>query len=122
MGQAKKMKKEILVFISENYADWESAFICSELNKPETGFIIKTLAMSKNPIISMLGFTVVPDYSITEIPLHFHMLILVGGTSWMKNKNDDVKQAVNLCIKNNIPIAAICDACTFFGREWIFGC
>ena len=58
------MKKEILVFISENYADWESAFICSELNKPETGFTIKTLAIGKNPIISMGGFTVVPDYTI----------------------------------------------------------
>ncbi|MFD3274053.1 type 1 glutamine amidotransferase family protein [Paenibacillus dendritiformis] len=111
------MKKEILVFISDNYADWESAFICAELNKPETGFIIKTLAVNKNPIKSMGGFTVVPDYSLDEMPTHFHMLILVGGTSWLKSENDDVKQAVDLCIKKRIPIAAICDACTFLADK-----
>lgn len=111
------MKKEILVFISENYADWESAFICAELNKPETGFIIKTLAVNKKPIKSMGGFTVIPDYSIAEMPTHFHMLILVGGTSWLKRENDDVKQAVDLCTKKRIPIAAICDACTFLADK-----
>lgn len=37
------MKKEILVFISDNYANWEGAYICSELNKSETGFVVKTL-------------------------------------------------------------------------------
>jgi putative intracellular protease/amidase len=107
------MKKEVLVFISENYADWESAYICAELNKPETGFIVKTLAVKKNPIKSMGGFTVIPDYSIAEIPTHFHMLILVGGTSWLKSENDDVKQVVDLCVEQGIPVAAICDASTF---------
>lgn len=112
-----KMKKEIVVFIAEGYADWESAYICAELNKPETGFIIKTAAVNKNPVISMGGFMAVPDYSISELPQNFHMLILVGGTSWARNKNDDVKQIVDLCINNNIPIAAICDACTFLAKN-----
>ncbi|WP_234405582.1 DJ-1/PfpI family protein [Paenibacillus sp. IHBB 10380] len=41
------------------------------------------------------------------------MLILVGGTSWLKSENDDVKQVVDLCVEQGIPVAAICDASTF---------
>lgn len=50
------MKKVILVYLPENYADWEGAYICSKLNNPETGFIIKTLAVCQNPVKSMGGF------------------------------------------------------------------
>lgn len=41
------MKKEVLVFLSEDYGDWEGTYICSELNKPETGFAVKTMAIPK---------------------------------------------------------------------------
>jgi putative intracellular protease/amidase len=111
------MKKEILVFISENYADWEGAYVCSRLNKPETDFSVKTLAINKNPIKSIGGFTVIPDYSIQEIPADFHMLILIGGTSWLKGHNDDIKPVIDLCITKEIPVAAICDACTFLADK-----
>lgn len=29
------MKKEVLVFIFDGYADWESPYICCELNSPK---------------------------------------------------------------------------------------
>ncbi|WP_274600968.1 hypothetical protein [Clostridium yunnanense] len=32
------MKKEILAFIFDGYDDWESAYICSMLNAPETEY------------------------------------------------------------------------------------
>lgn len=32
------MKKEVLVFIFDGYADWESAYVSSELNAPESGY------------------------------------------------------------------------------------
>lgn len=111
------MKKEIIVFISQDYADWEGAYICSELNKPETGFTTKTLAICKTPIKSMGGFTIIPDYSVSEIPEHFHMLILIGGTSWLKGNNEAIKPIIDMCVKKEIPIAAICDACTFLADK-----
>lgn len=120
MGEDDKMmpaKKEILIFLPDNYADWEGAYISSELNKPETGFIVKTLAVNKNPIKSMGGFTVIPDYTISEIPADFQMIILVGGTSWLNVENDEVKSVVDLCMEKKIPLAAICDACTFLAEN-----
>lgn len=111
------MKKEVLVFVPANYADWEGAYICSELNKPETDFVIKILALNDAPVQSMGGFTVIPDYTVDELPAHFEMLILIGGTSWLKGMNDSVQSVVDLCVSKKIPVAAICDACTFLADK-----
>lgn len=56
------MKKEILVFIFDGYADWESAYICSELNGAETDYIVKILGLDKKTKISIGGFRIIPDY------------------------------------------------------------
>ncbi len=109
--------KKILVFIPDNYADWESAYICSELNKTETDCEVKTIAINNSPVKSMGGFNVIPDYTISTAPDNFEFLILVGGTTWMKGENDSVKTLIDLCVSKNIPIAAICDACTFLADK-----
>ncbi|MFD1412434.1 type 1 glutamine amidotransferase family protein [Oceanobacillus jeddahense] len=111
------MKKEILIFLSDNYADWEGSYICSELNHPDTGFVVKTLSLTNNPVKSMGGFTVIPDYTINDLPTDYHMLILVGGTSWSQRKNEAIKPIVDRCAEKKIPVAAICDACTFLADK-----
>ncbi|MGN2338752.1 type 1 glutamine amidotransferase family protein [Clostridium cagae] len=110
------MKKEILIFIFDGYADWESAYICSELNAQKTDYIVKTLSFDKEPKISMGGFHTIPDYSINYYPEKFVMLILIGGDAWMEEKNNDIKPIVDYAVNNNIPVAAICSA-TFFMTE-----
>lgn len=111
------MKKEILVFISDKYADWENAYVCTVLNKPDTEYVVKTLAINKNPVKSMGGFTVLPDYSVNDLPADFSMLILIGGDSWREGLNDSVKSVTDFCFEKGIPIAAICDACTFLANQ-----
>ncbi|WP_124065666.1 type 1 glutamine amidotransferase family protein [Clostridium sp. E02] len=111
------MKQEILVFLSNGYADWEGSYLCSELNKPTTGYVVKTVALSKNPVTSLGGFRVIPDYSIKELPSRFTMLLLIGGTAWLLGENDSIKETVDTCINQNIPIAAICDASTFLANN-----
>ncbi len=75
------MKKEVLVFIFDGYADWESAYICSELNGngAETDYVVKTLSLNKEPKLSMGGFRILPDYSISDYPENFELLLLIGG-------------------------------------------
>ena len=53
-SEADEMKKEVLVFIFDGYADWESAYVCAELNDPETEYIVKTLSLDKQEKISMV--------------------------------------------------------------------
>jgi putative intracellular protease/amidase len=110
--------KKVLVFITDGFADWEASYVTAELNKPGTGFQVQTIAIDKNPKVSMGGLTVLPDYSLQDfsLKLEFVMLIIPGGTGWREEKNHQVKNLVNFCFKNNVPVAAICDATTFLGN------
>lgn len=111
------MKKEVLVFIFDGYADWESAYICSELNGSETDYIVKTLSLDKEPKISMGGFRIIPDYSVSDYPKNFEMLLLIGGHAWMEHKNNDIQPVVEYAIKHHIPVAAICNAANFMAEN-----
>lgn len=111
------MKKEVLVFIFDGYADWESAYICAEINLPESDYIVKTLSLDKEPKISMGGFRVIPDYSVSDYPKDFAMLLLIGGYAWMKQKNNAVKPVVAYAVEQHIPVGAICNAANFMAEN-----
>lgn len=111
------MKREILVFIFDGYADWESAYICSELNGAETDYIVKTLSLDKEPKVSMGGFRIIPDYSVSDYPQNFEMLLLIGGDAWVKQKNNAVLPVVKYAVKHLIPVAAICNAANFMAEN-----
>lgn len=112
------MKNEIIVFISNRYADWEIGFICAELGKK---LKISTLALTKETVTSMGGLKIIPDYSIesflkqNEKSCEIEMLLLCGGEIWkeLDYKLPEVKKLVDLCNKNKVLISAICDATTF---------
>lgn len=112
-----KMKKEILVFIFNGYADWEPAYVCAELNSPDTEYTVRTISLDKNPKISMGGFHVLPDYSVTDYPHNFSLLILAGGNAWTEQKNNEVLPLVEYAAKNHIPVGAICNAVNFMAEN-----
>ena len=110
--------KKVLVFITDGFADWEASYVTAELNKSGTGFQVQTIAIDKNPKVSMGGLTVLPDYDLKDFSfnLEFSMLIIPGGTEWREKKNHQVEKLVSFCFEHNIPVAAICDATTFLGN------
>jgi len=112
-----EMKKEILVFIFDGYADWESSYICSELNSPEVDYIIKTISLDKEPKVSMGGFRIIPDYSVVDYPKNFAMLLLNGGNAWSEQKNNAIKPVVEYAVQNHILVAAICNASNFMAEN-----
>jgi putative intracellular protease/amidase len=107
--------KKVLVFVTDGFADWEASYVTAELNKSWTDYQVQTVAIDKDPKVSMGGLTVLPDYSMDDVPQGFSMLILPGGTTWREEKNQQVKKLVEDCFRKNIPVAAICDATTFLG-------
>lgn len=111
------MKKEILVFIFDGYADWEPAYVCSELNASDTGYQVKTISLDKNPKVSMGGFHVIPDYSVFDYPKQFDLLILTGGYAWMEQKNNGILPLVRYAVNNHIPVGAICNAANFMAEN-----
>ncbi|MMZ45982.1 putative protease YdeA [compost metagenome] len=111
--------KEVLIFITDGFADWEASYVSAELNKQETQYKVKTIAINEEPKISMGGLTVLPDYSLKTYSFEttFAMLIIPGGTGWRKEENQCAKVLVDFCFRNGIPVAAICDATTFLGNN-----
>ncbi|MDH2449509.1 type 1 glutamine amidotransferase family protein [Priestia megaterium] len=111
--------KKVLVFITDGFADWEASYVTAELNKPGTGFQVQTIAIDKDPKISMGGLTILPDYSLQDSSFKqdLVMLIIPGGTGWREEKNHRVEKLVSFCFEHNIPVAAICDATTCLGNH-----
>ncbi len=111
------MKKQVLIFIFDSYADWEPAYLSSELNSTETEYVVKTISLDKEPKVSMGGFRVLPDYSVDDFPRDFRLLVLSGGLAWMEQKNNAVLPLVDYAVKHHIPVGAICNAANFMAEN-----
>ncbi|EMB66459.1 type 1 glutamine amidotransferase family protein [Streptococcus mutans] len=111
------MKNDILVYVFDGYADWEPAYVCSELNRQDSPFQIKTISLDKQPKKSMGGFCVMPDYDISNYPKKFKLLIIPGGDSWLAGENTDILPVVDYAARQQIPIAAICAATSFLAEN-----
>ncbi|CAM4427758.1 glutamine amidotransferase [Paenibacillus alkaliterrae] len=112
--------KQVLVFLTDGFADWEASYVCAELNNPQSGYEIKTIAVDLEPKTSMGGLKVLPDYAASGSEwrqLDVAMLILPGGTGWNDPINEQAKDTIRQCLDLEAGIAAICDATTFLGRH-----
>ena len=80
------MKKPVLFVLLDEFADWEPAFLTTALQghilDKTSPYEVKTLSVNKNPVKSIGGFTVSPDYSVADYPQDYVGLVLVGGNSW----------------------------------------
>lgn len=113
------MKKTIIFVLLNEFADWEFSYLAAKLN--DVSFLgkyeVKTLSLTTDPIKSIGGLTVIPDYSITHFPLDFSGLVLIGGSSWRKDESKLITRIIDKGLDNNVPIGAICDATTFLGKN-----
>lgn len=119
------MKKEVLVVLISEFADWESAFITASLNggladadpdgnaKPK--YCVKTLGLTKEPALSFGGLKTIIDYDISSYPKDYAAVILIGGTSWKTEKVNALIPLVEEALANDKVVGAICDASLFLG-------
>ncbi|MFT9846978.1 type 1 glutamine amidotransferase family protein [Aneurinibacillus sp. REN35] len=107
--------KEVLFVILNDYADWEAAPLAAAINQKE-GFCVRTVSLTKKAVVSIGGFSVHPDYDLSEAAnKDFAGLILIGGNSWRTEEAKQVRELVDLAIKKNAVVAAICDASVYLG-------
>lgn len=111
-----KTSKEILFVILEPFADWEAAYLSSALNMLGRGkYEVKTVSLTNEPVISIGGFRVLPDYDINSLPHDYEALILIGGMSWRTEQAKKIKPLAEKCSKDGKLLGAICDASAFLG-------
>lgn len=115
------MNEKVLFVLLDEYADWEAASLAAALNEEPEGdgrrFDVKTVSLTKDPVTSIGGFTVLPDYSIDDAPEEFAGLILIGGNSWRKDGSERVMELIDKAIRQQAVIGAICDASVFLGKN-----
>ncbi|AUD14989.1 MULTISPECIES: type 1 glutamine amidotransferase family protein [unclassified Planococcus (in: firmicutes)] len=115
------MNEKVLFVLLDEYADWEAASLAAALNEePECDgrrFDVKTVSLTKDPVTSIGGFTVLPDYSIDDAPEEFAGLILIGGNSWRKDGSERVMELVDKVLSQQAVLGAICDASVFLGKN-----
>ena len=112
--------KTVLFVLLEQYADWEGAYLAPWIhNLGKSEWAVKTVSLTKEPVRSIGGFTVLPDYDMASAPKDFAALVLIGGTSWRSDAANGVMPLVNTAIENNAVLAGICDAVSFLGANAI---
>lgn len=106
--------KIAIFFILNEYADWEGAYLASELNR-SSDWKVKTASINSE-VISIGGFKTIVDYHIPEIPAKIDLLVLIGGNSW-SIKNDHLRKLIAKQLRSKRPVAAICGAVDFLAQN-----
>ena len=108
--------KRILYFLLDQWADFEAAYLSTAITMIGGGqFENKVVSLTTDPVKSIGGFSVLPDYDLKSIPEEYDALILIGGMSWHSEEAHKVKSLVEKTIKKGKLLGAICDACRFLG-------
>lgn len=112
------MQKFILMVTLDAYADWEAAWLASWLYALGRGaWAIKTVAPGAAPVVSMGGFTLLPECDLASAPEDFAGLMLIGGMSWRTRAAQGVTPLVRRALERKAVVGAICDAVTFLGAQ-----
>lgn len=108
------MKKTILLVILPQYSDWESAYLASAVHMLDgENYEVKTVGLTKEPVLSIGGFKTIPDYDIQTMPTEYEALILIGALSWRTEEAKQIKSLVEKCAKEGKVLGGICDAAGF---------
>lgn len=115
------MNKEVIFILLNNFADWEGAYIAPSLKVGvEPGrakYIVKTLSVTKDPVVSIGGFRVLSDYDINDMPEEYAGLVLIGGMDWFTPEAQLLVPMVKNAVENGKLVAGICNASVFLGMH-----
>jgi putative intracellular protease/amidase len=105
----------VYLYVTDTFADWEAAYAVAHISRPswqrEPGrYVVRTVAASREPVMSMGGARIVPDAVVAEItPDASAMLIIPGADTWGDSeRHADVLDLARRCTEAGTPVAAIC--------------
>lgn len=109
--------KEVYIYVLDTLADWELGYVISELNSgrffrkdaPRVSF--KMVSYSKEPIHTMGGLKIVPDYLIDDIVVsETSVLLLPGGDTWSDPRHGAILEKASELLSLGATVCAICGA------------
>lgn len=110
------MSKSIVVYLPEEFADWEGAFLLPELRQIKKPITI--VSETGGPVLSIGGLKVHVDGGLTDVsPENTEALILIGSDTWpIAAKNEKILKMVPEFHKRGVLIGAICAATVALAR------
>jgi len=110
--------KEVLLLLTDNWADWEASYAISGVNMVEQ-YTVKTIAVDDKPKVSVGGLRTEIDYTIDQYEDldNCAMVILTGGYSWREGEHPEIKTFVADAHGKGIPVAAICGATAYLEKH-----
>ncbi len=109
-------RQTVHLFVLDTLADWEPGYAISRINSPawqaQPGrFEVKTVGLSRKPVTTMGGVSVLPDMSLAELePARSAMLILPGADLWDQSEGTEAAEKAKAFLAAGVPVAAICGA------------
>lgn len=107
----------VYVYVLETLADWELGYVTAELNsgrffkKDAPGLSVKIAGVSKKPVKTMGGMTILPDCIIDDIIVDAEsILLLPGGNTWEHPKHGGIIEKAEELLSAGALVCAICGA------------
>lgn len=108
---------KVYIYVLDTLADWELGYVTAELNsrrffkKDAPKVSVKTVAISKEPVKTMGGLTIVPDRSICDIEMdEKSVLLLPGANTWNDLKHSAIIKKAGELLSAGAMVCAICGA------------
>ena len=106
--------KKICMYLKNRMADHEHGYLLTALSSQiEPKYEFCTVALSKEPIITMGGLKIIPDYILNEVNKDdIIALILIGADIqlWLNREQETILNLAIELLKRNILVAGICGA------------
>ena len=107
----------IYVYVLATLADWELGHVTSELHsgrffKKDAGRVsLKTVSLTKEPIHTMGGLTIMPDCLVEDIAVsETSVLLLPGADTWNDSKHRAILEKAGEFLSLGATVCAICGA------------
>ena len=107
----------IYVYVLDTLADWELGHVISELNsgrffkKGAKRVSLKTVSLTKEPVRTMGGLTIIPDCIIDDIIVSkTSLLLLPGADTWNAPKHAAILEKASELLSLGATVCAICGA------------
>ena len=117
------MNNEVLYILLPDFAEHEMVYLAQAIASDEYAlkvnpkYVNKIVAPTMDPVKSIGGFRMLPDYSFDTMPEDYAALVLVGGFGWGTSIADKVVPIVDKAIANRKIVGAICNASSFMAKH-----
>ena len=119
----------VYIYVLDTLADWELGYVTAELNSrrffkrdaPEVS--VKTAAVSREPVKTMGGLTIVPDCTTDEIIVNEKsVLLLAGANTWGDPGHSAIIKKAGELLSAGAMVCAICGATAALANAGLLDC